>query len=105
MAKRRKKSEEQVEQLSLFEIEDNLNSEQLDDSDDDWLQDDDYGFGSETSDRTIEAPAELLTLKLLREAIQAQNPNDQVMLDFAEYVLPNLLRSGNWRYSKRRQIF
>jgi CRISPR-associated protein Csc3 len=92
MAKKRKKSEGQVEQLSLFETEDNLNCEQFDDSDDDWLQNDDYGFDSETSDRTVETSAELLTLKLLREAIQSQNPDDQVMLDFATYVLPNLLR-------------
>ncbi|MEG4964722.1 type I-D CRISPR-associated protein Cas10d/Csc3, partial [Microcoleus sp. K4-C2] len=35
---------------------------------------------------------DLLTLKLLREAIQSQNPGDRVMGDFAEYVLPNLLR-------------
>jgi CRISPR-associated protein Csc3 len=35
---------------------------------------------------------ELLTLKLLREAIQAQNPGDAVMQDFAEIVLPNLLK-------------
>ena len=91
MSKKRKGVEEQGKQLSLFETEDNLNSEQFDDSDDDWLQDD-YGFDSETSERTIEAPAELLTLKLLREAIQSQNPDDKVMLDFAAYVLPNLLR-------------
>ncbi|HEY9830500.1 MAG TPA: type I-D CRISPR-associated protein Cas10d/Csc3, partial [Stenomitos sp.] len=92
MAKRRRESEERVEQLSLFESEDNLNPEQFDGSDDDWLQDDDYGFDSEMSDRTVEAQRDLLTLKLLREAIQAQNPDDQVMQDFAEYVLPNLLR-------------
>ena len=35
---------------------------------------------------------ELLTLKLLRQAINSQNPNDRVMKDFAEYVLPNLLQ-------------
>ena len=61
------------------------------DDDFDFL-DDDYGFG-EASDRTLEPAArELLTLKLLREAIQAQNPDDRVMQDFAEYVLPNLLK-------------
>ena len=54
--------------------------------------DDDFGFGEE-SDRTIESSAkELLTLKLLREAIQTQNPDDAVMQDFAEMVLPNLLK-------------
>lgn len=57
---------------------------------DDWLSGD-FGFDSD-SDRTIETESELLTLKLLREAIQAQNPNDRVMMDLTEYVLPNLLR-------------
>ena len=61
------------------------------DSDDDWLQED-FGFDAETSDRTIETSQELLTLKLLQEAIQTQNPDDQVMQDFAKYVLPNLLQ-------------
>ena len=52
----------------------------------------DFGF-EEESDRTLEpTQRELLTLKLLREAIQAQNPDDAVMQDFAAYVLPNLLR-------------
>jgi CRISPR-associated protein Csc3 len=71
------------------------------DEDDDWLQDDDADSDFELSDnpfgipsdRTIEPQSrELLTLKLLREAIQSQNPGDQVMSDFAQYVLPNLLR-------------
>lgn len=53
---------------------------------------DDFGFEGE-SDRTIDSqPRELLTLKLLREAIRAQNPDNTVMHDFAEYVLPHLLR-------------
>ncbi|NDJ21985.1 type I-D CRISPR-associated protein Cas10d/Csc3 [Nostoc sp. B(2019)] len=60
-------------------------------SNDDWLSGD-FGFDGDSSDRTIEIEGELLTLKLLREAIQAQNPDDKVMADFAEYVLPNLLR-------------
>ena len=93
MAKKSKISEQEEKQLSLFDNQDNLNLEQSDDSDDDWLQDDDSDSDFETSDRNIEPQSsELLTLKLLREAIQSQNPNDQVMSDFAEYVLPNLLR-------------
>ena len=92
MPKKRKNVEKKVEQLSLFEREEDLNSEQDDASDDDWLQDEDFGFDSESSDRTIETSKTLLTLKLLREAIQAQNPDDPVMQDFGEYVLPNLLR-------------
>lgn len=57
----------------------------------DWLTDD---LGDvEATERTIKsAQRELLTLKLLREAIRSQNPDDVVMQDFAEYVLPNLLR-------------
>lgn len=55
--------------------------------------DDDFGFDGDSSDRTVDSTQrELLTLKLLREAIHAQNPDDAVMKDFAEYVLPELLR-------------
>ncbi|MBD1212918.1 MAG: type I-D CRISPR-associated protein Cas10d/Csc3 [Dolichospermum circinale Clear-D4] len=86
MAKKSKKSDE-FQQLSLLEIVDNANSET---SDDDWLSGD-FGFDSD-GDRTIETKGQLLTLKLLKESITAQNPNDQVMADFAEYVLPNLLK-------------
>jgi CRISPR-associated protein Csc3 len=77
------------EQLSLLDTQ-NKDSE-LDDLDDSWLEGD-FGFDEE-NDRTVEPAArELLTLKLLREAIQAQNPDDVVMQDFAELVLPNLLK-------------
>jgi len=100
MAKKRQKPDEEYQQLSFnFDIPVNLNSEQshdadnADDTDDDWLQDEELGSNFETSDRTIEPQTrDLLTLKLLREAIQSQNPGDRVMADFAEYVLPNLLR-------------
>ncbi|MEX0269382.1 type I-D CRISPR-associated protein Cas10d/Csc3 [Leptolyngbyaceae cyanobacterium UHCC 1019] len=52
----------------------------------------DFGFDEE-SDRALNSTQrELLTLKLLREAIQSQNPDDAVMRDFAKYVLPNLLQ-------------
>jgi CRISPR-associated protein Csc3 len=62
------------------------------DDDFDFL-DGDFGFDGDSSDRTIDFPQrELLTLKLLREAIQSQNPDDSVMRDFAKYVLPNLLK-------------
>jgi CRISPR-associated protein Csc3 len=77
------------EQLSLL---DNQNEEsEFDELDDSWLEGD-FGFDKE-SDRTIEPAArELLTLKLLREAIQTQNPDDAVMQDFADIVLSNLLK-------------
>ncbi len=94
MAKKRQKPDEEYQQLSLnFDIPVNLNSERSDDADNDWLQDEELGSNFQTSDRTIEPQTrDLLTLKLLREAIQSQNPGDRVMADFAEYVLPNLLR-------------
>jgi CRISPR-associated protein Csc3 len=93
MARKRQVSDEQEEQIALVESENYLNSEQSDDLEENWLQDDDLGFGFESRDRTVEQlNSELLTLKLLREAIKAQNPDDQIMADFAEYVLPNLLR-------------
>ncbi|MEG5137167.1 MULTISPECIES: type I-D CRISPR-associated protein Cas10d/Csc3 [unclassified Microcoleus] len=103
MAKKHQKPDEEYQQLSFnFDIPVNLNSERshnaddadnADDTDDDWLQDEELGSSFETSDRTIEPQTrDLLTLKLLREAIQSQNPGDRVMADFAEYVLPNLLR-------------
>jgi CRISPR-associated protein Csc3 len=92
MPKKRKSVAEEGEQLSLFESEEDFNSEQPDDSDD-WMQSEDSDDYFELSERTIEPQVrELLTLKLLREAIQSQNPGDKVMSDFAEYVLPNLLR-------------
>ena len=76
-------------QLSLFENELDTTSLISEESDDSWLEED-FGFDSD-SNCTIETKQQLLTLKLLREAIQSQNPDDQVMADFAEYVLPNLL--------------
>ncbi len=60
------------------------------DENNDWLSGD-FGFDGDNN-RTVETNGELLTLKLLREAIRSQNPDDKVMADFAEYVLPNLLR-------------
>lgn len=87
MAKKSKNSDE-YEQLSLLETENDANYEAADDN---WLSGD-FGFDSDSSDRTIETEGELLTLKLLREAIHSQNPDDKVMADFGEYVLPNLLR-------------
>ncbi len=76
------------EQLSLLNIQDEEGFNDLDES---WLEED-LGF-DEQSDRTVEpATRELLTLKLLREAIQTQNPDDAVMQDLAAIVLPNLLK-------------
>jgi CRISPR-associated protein Csc3 len=58
----------------------------------DFLEGDDFGFEKEADRSLPTVQRELLTLKLLRNAIQSQHPDDAVMQDFAEYVLPNLLR-------------
>ncbi|NES20120.1 MAG: type I-D CRISPR-associated protein Cas10d/Csc3 [Symploca sp. SIO3E6] len=95
MAKRYQNSDGEAKQLSLFASENSLNTENLEDSeasDDNWLEDEDFGFDAEPSDRTIETSQTLLTLQLLREAIEAQNPDDPVMRDFGAYVLPKLLQ-------------
>ena len=54
------------------------------------LSGEDLGISESVSDRRVETVRQLLTLKLLREAIRAENPDDRVMADFAEMVLPNL---------------
>ncbi|NJR76259.1 MAG: type I-D CRISPR-associated protein Cas10d/Csc3, partial [Scytonema sp. CRU_2_7] len=92
MASKRKKSEEQVQQLSLDEANNEIDSEELDKSDNEWTSGDDSDFEI-TSNRTVETkPSELLTLKLLQRAITTENPDDIIMQDFSQYVLPNLLR-------------
>ncbi|MEL7037198.1 MAG: type I-D CRISPR-associated protein Cas10d/Csc3, partial [Cyanobacteria bacterium J06592_8] len=91
MAKKRQKSEPEAKQLSLFDQLEVIDTEI--DEDDSWLEDEEFGLNFEPYDPFFEAEtSELLTLKLLQQAIQSQNPDDAVMADFAEYVLPNLLR-------------
>ena len=101
MAKKRKKVEPEPEQLSLFDLneapenpEDNNIDDEIDDYDEvdiEAIDFDELGLTENASDRTLETDSELLTLKLLRQAIAAQHADDVVMADFAEYVLPNLL--------------
>ncbi|WP_287128901.1 type I-D CRISPR-associated protein Cas10d/Csc3 [Candidatus Cyanaurora vandensis] len=65
---------------------------------------DDTSF--ERTETTLEeGPRELLTLKLLREAIRSQNPDDNVMSDFAEYVLPHLLQQAIGVTAKGGEFF
>jgi CRISPR-associated protein Csc3 len=96
---KQKKLSEDKNQLSIFNSisiseSTNLSNDSQDDEDypemdlDEIDTDEDF---DEKSDRTIATKQELLTLKLMREAIASQNPDDRVMKDFAEYVLPKLL--------------
>ncbi len=95
MPKKQKKLEE-TGQLNLFdnttEIEDKDLDFEFEDIDLESLSGEDLGISESVSDRRVETVRQLLTLKLLREAIRAENPDDRVMADFAEMVLPNLLR-------------
>ncbi|HYX18782.1 MAG TPA: hypothetical protein VE944_31320, partial [Nostoc sp.] len=90
MAKKSKKLDE-YQQLSLLEAEtENDSTAEL--SDDDWMSGDDSDF-QETSNLKVETQtAELLTLKLLQEAIKSENDGDLIMQEFSDNVLPNLLR-------------
>ncbi|MBD2344237.1 type I-D CRISPR-associated protein Cas10d/Csc3 [Anabaena subtropica] len=90
MAKKSKKSDE-YQQLSLLEAE-TENDSTAEISDDDWMSGDDSDF-QETSNLKVETQtAELLTLKLLQDAIKSENDDDLIMQEFSDYVLPNLLR-------------
>ncbi len=91
-------------QLNLF---DNLSVN--DDFDDNFeeMNPEDLGFTDEDGDRTVEPSRQLLTLKLLQQAIQKTHPDDEVMADFAELVLPNLLQysigvsaKGGWFFDE-----
>ncbi len=83
--------EGQIDQTELNNLIDKVEDEAEEES---TFEDDDYGMDDNFRDREVEPsqPPELITLRLLRKAIMAQNPDDQIMQDFGEYVLPNLLR-------------
>jgi CRISPR-associated protein Csc3 len=110
----KRKNKDQDDQLSLFqsfnnsELEDNLenNTDDLDENLDDnydWLEEEE---DLSASQRTIDnSERELLTLKLLKDAIQKENPDDPVMADLAEYVLPNLLKITIGVTAKGGQFF
>ena len=92
MAKNNKHTES-ITQLSLFENDRDMSEQNPEDFEDNFEEDDDeLDFGFEPGDRTVAPKREFIPLKLLREAIITQNPDDPIMADFAEYVLPNLLK-------------
>jgi CRISPR-associated protein Csc3 len=105
----KRKQPENPQQLSLFDyldqpsstddtpslenyIIDNDLGDEFEDIDLDSLNEIDLGIDDEDQDYTVKRKRELLTLKLLRQAIEVNHSNDPVMADFTEYVLPNLLK-------------
>ena len=103
MSKKSKKTDN-TQQLSFFDLEQNNQTDvdHLEDYDEEFeasfnfeldnLSDESLGLDGNDSSRIVEEHRELLTLKLLRKAIKTKNVDDPVMFDFAEYVLPNLLK-------------
>lgn len=97
---KKSKTQNSSQQLNLFDnIQPSKKEVELETSDLEYdeinlasLTEEDLGISEEKDDRKIQKSRELLTLKLLRQAIQAENPDDLVMKDFSELVLPNLLR-------------
>lgn len=100
MARKSKKQNEQQlslfdlqneQQLDIFQSSDSSNS--LQDDEEKWSPDENYALEASPNDRQVEPQQpEMIALKLLRRAIAAQNPDDEIMRDFGKYVLPNLLR-------------
>jgi CRISPR-associated protein Csc3 len=87
----KKRNTQYQQQMNLFEGQ--PVEKPSEDIDEEYSLDDDFGIGVENSTVKVETvTSELITLKLLREAIKAQNPNDPIMADFAEFVLPQLQR-------------
>ncbi len=72
---------------------------------DDLLDSEDYDLDEVSNRVAEETPKELLTLKLLRTAIAKENPGDEVMADFAQYVLPHLLSMGIGVTAKGGEFF
>jgi len=96
MAKKSKNPHSESNQLELDLYTNHTQEEQLmnyDEFEDYDYDDDDFNLSDDgENDHTITPPKrELITLKLLQEAIIKQNPDD-IMADFAKYVLPNLLK-------------
>ncbi|WP_373479890.1 type I-D CRISPR-associated protein Cas10d/Csc3 [Geminocystis sp.] len=72
-----------INQLSLL---DNLQQNQHDD-----LPSYSLDLDSLKNDQDIESNPELLIIFLFKKAVKETNPNDEILNDFAEYILPNLL--------------
>ena len=119
MAKKSKKQNDNFQQLSFLDrlidtnTSESLSKEIVEEEDTDYEEEFGLDGSWESSDNTIEPPKrELITLKLLQEAIIKQNPHDIVMADFAEYVLPNLLKvaigvtakGGKWIEAKLAEV-
>jgi CRISPR-associated protein Csc3 len=99
------------QQLELF-LSQSASSDLIPDINEDFpeldldnLDNDDFGQADSAAPSIPTEKPELLTLKLLRQAIKAQNPEDRVMEDFADLVLPQLLNIAIGETAKGGQFF
>jgi CRISPR-associated protein Csc3 len=100
-------NQDEFKENNFLDFEKTDDEESMDQLNCDSLDLEDLGFSDEPQIYTIKTDRELLTLKLLRQAIAKTNPDDRVLEDFAEYVLPNLLKyaigvsaKGGWFFDE-----
>ncbi|MDB9416023.1 type I-D CRISPR-associated protein Cas10d/Csc3 [Microcystis aeruginosa] len=93
MARKKKETSQEIQQLNIFEYPDNVESFQDENEENDnYTSEDNEEELPESNRDEEEIQKEFLTTKLFKEAIIKQNPEDSVMIDFTEYVLPNFLK-------------
>jgi CRISPR-associated protein Csc3 len=83
-----KQNHRNQQQFNLFESDEEIEDVPLDSTSPEELGLTD----EEETDFSNFSSQKLLTLKLLQDAITVQNPDDRVMADFSEFILPNLLK-------------
>ncbi|TRU54081.1 MAG: type I-D CRISPR-associated protein Cas10d/Csc3 [Microcystis aeruginosa Ma_QC_Ca_00000000_S207] len=91
MARKKKETSQEIQQLNIFDYRDNIESFQDENEDiNNYEEEEEEPPDSNRDEEEIQK--EFLTTKFFKEAIIKQNPEDPVMMDFAEYVLPNFLK-------------
>jgi CRISPR-associated protein Csc3 len=88
MARKQKESNKNTQQLNIFDsriIEEYQNNDSEEEFDEELPE-----SNRDADEETIQK--ELIFIELFNAAILKQNSNDSVMIDFAEYVLPNFLK-------------
>lgn len=91
MARQKKETIQDIQQVNIFDCPDNLESLQEENEDSDNYEEEEEDSPEYKRDEE-EIEKDFLKTKLFKEAIIRQHPEDLIIIDFAEYVLPNLLK-------------
>jgi len=91
MARQKKETIQDIQQVNIFDYPDNLESLQEENEDSDNYEEEEEEPPEYKRDEE-ESEKDFLKTKLFKEAIIKQHPEDLIIIDFAEYVLPNLLK-------------